>query len=171
MNAALTERVREAATTSAASAEQVAAVLAAATEDLIVATDPAGVVTVFNAGAERMLGYRAADVVGRLSPLIWHDAAEVAGRAAELGVSPGFDVFACPARHGSPDTREWTFVRRDGSRLVAQLTVTPVVDARGVLSGYLGIARDVTDRQRMEAALRRAEERYRTLVERLPALT
>lgn len=156
---------------SAASAEQVAAVLAAATEDLIVATDPVGKVTVFNAGAERMLGYLAEDVVGRLTPLIWHDAGEVASRAAELGVSPGFDVFAYPARDGSPDTREWTFVRQDGSRLVAQLTVTPVVNSQGVLSGYLGIARDVTDRRRMEQALRGAEIRYRTLVERLPAVT
>jgi two-component system, sensor histidine kinase and response regulator len=168
---ALTQAVRDAAPSSTASAEQVAAVLAAATEDLIVATDPAGVVTVFNAGAERMLGYRGVEVLGRQTPLLWHDATEVANRAAELGVRPGFEVFAYPVQTGSPDTRAWTFVRKDGSRLVAQLTVTPVLDARGVLSGYLGIARDVTDRQRIEEALRRAEERYRTLVERMPAIT
>jgi PAS domain S-box-containing protein len=149
----------------------VAAVLAAATEELIVATDPAGVVTVFNAGAERMLGYRAEDVVGRLTPLIWHDPVEIGRRAAELGVAASFEVFAHLAQLGSPDTREWTFVRQDGTRLTAQLTVTPVLSGQGVLSGYLGIARDVTEQQRMESALRQAEARYRTLVEQLPAIT
>lgn len=119
----------------ASSAEEVAAVLAAATEDLIVATDPAGVVTVFNAGAERMLGYRAAEVVGRLKPLAWHDPAEVTRRAAELAIAPGFEVFVHAARHGYPETREWTLVRKDRTQLFAQLTVTPVKDARGEIGG------------------------------------
>jgi PAS domain S-box-containing protein len=156
---------RPAAAALTTSAEQVAAVLAAATEDLIVATDPTGLVTVFNAGAERMLGYRATEVVRRLTPLAWHDQAEVARRAAELAIASGFEVFVHAANHGYPDTREWTFIRKDGSRLFAQLTVTPVKDARGEIGGYLGIAHDITARIHAEEALRAAESKYRGIVE------
>jgi PAS domain S-box-containing protein len=158
-------------TSVAASAEHVAAFLAAATEDLIVATDPAGVVTVFNRGAERMLGYAAQDVVGRQTPLLWHDPSEVNRRAAELGLAPGFDVFVHAAKHGNSETREWTVVRSDGTRRSAHLTVTPVIGVDGQIEGYLGIAHDVTIRHQAEEALRHAEARYRTLVEQLPSIT
>ena len=153
------------------SAEQVAAVLAAATEDLIVATDPVGLVTVFNIGAERMLGYAAEEVVGRLTPLAWHDQNEVNQRAAELGIAPGFEVFVHAAERGESETREWALVRKDGGRLSAQLTVTPVIGARQAISGYLGIAHDVTARHQAVAALREAEARFRMLVEQVPAIT
>jgi PAS domain S-box-containing protein len=153
------------------SADQGAAVIAAATEDLIVATDPAGLVTVFNAGAEHMLGYTADEVVGCLTPLAWHDQAEVNRRAMELGIASGFQVFAHAANRGDLESREWTFIRKDGSRLFAQLTVTPVSGTHGEISGYLGIAHDVTARIQAEEALRHSEARFRTLVEQLPAIT
>jgi len=146
-------------------------VLAAATEDLIVATDATGLVTVFNTGAERMLGYAASEVVGKVTPLVWHDITELARRAAELGIAPGFDVFVYAAKDGTSECREWRFVRKDGSELVAQLTVTPVKNALGTIIGYLGVAHDLTARIQSEQALRRAEARYRTLVDQLPAMT
>jgi PAS domain S-box-containing protein len=149
----------------------VAAALTAATQDLVVATDVSGLVTLFNAGAERMLGYRAEEVVGRLTPFSWHDPAEIAARALELGVSPSFGAFARLGRAESRTTRAWILVRKDGSRLVAQLTVTTAVDALGVVSGYVAIGHDVSDRLGVEAALRNAEYHYRTLVERVPAIT
>jgi PAS domain S-box-containing protein len=153
------------------SAEQIAAVLAAATEDLIVATDPRGLITVFNVGAERMLGYTSAETVGQLTPLVWHDATEVDRRAAELGITPGFEVFVHTASQGMPETREWTLVRKDGQTLAAQLTVTPVLDHESAISGYVGIAHNVTARKVAEEALRAAESRYRMLVEQVPAIT
>jgi PAS domain S-box-containing protein len=153
------------------SAEEVAAVLAAATEDLIVSTDPQGIVTVFNAGAERMLGYTCQEVVGRFTPLVWHDREEVDQRAAELGIRPSFEIFVHAARHGAAETREWTLFRKDGRALAAQLTVTPVLDSQGGTSGYLGIGHDITARKVAEEAWRAAESRFRMLVEQVPAIT
>jgi PAS domain S-box-containing protein len=134
------------------------AVLAAATENSIIGIDVAGTITTFNPGAERMLGYRAADVIGQATPMIIHDAAEVAARAAELGIKPGINVFVEPTRDGSADTREWTYIRRDGSRLPVSLTVTSMRDADGVITGYIGIATDITERRRAEAAMRGARD-------------
>ena len=153
------------------SPEQVGAVLAAATEDLIVATDPQGLVTLFNAGAERMLGYTCEEIVGKLTPLVWHDPEEVNRRAAELGISSGFEVFVHAARHGMPDTQEWTLLRKDGRSLAAQLTVTPVVGAEGEIHGYLGIGHDISARKVAEEARRAAESHFRMLVEQVPAIT
>ncbi len=140
------------------------AVLRAATEYSIIATDTTGTITVFNEGAERMLGYRAADVIGRLKPLAIHDAAEVAVRAAELGLQPGFEVLVVAARRGAAETRQWTYVRADGSRLPVSLTVTAMHDRQGNTTGFIGIARDVTEYQRAQrdrAQLLLAEQKAR----------
>src|SRR5262249_14366566 len=88
---------------------QLQAVLNAITEHSIVGTTTEGIITLFNVGAERMLGYRAAETVGRLTPIAFHDAKEVAQRAAELGVPPGFEVFVHAARGREPETRDWTY--------------------------------------------------------------
>jgi PAS domain S-box-containing protein len=126
-------------------------ILAAATQQSIIATDPDGTITVFNAGAERMYGYTATEMVGRSTPLTLHDPAEVAARAAELDVDPGFEVFSARARGGEADTREWTYITRDGSRLKISLSVTPIVDDTGVLRGFIKIGTDVTERTAAEA--------------------
>ncbi len=131
-------------------AELFAAVLRAATEYAIIATDAQGVVTIFNEGAERMLGYREDEVVGRMTPLAFHDPAEITARATELGIAPGFEVFVVAARRDRAETREWTYVRKDGARLAVSLTVTALRDTRGAITGFIGIARDVTERRRVE---------------------
>jgi PAS domain S-box-containing protein len=121
-------------------------VLAAATEMSIIATDVDGLIEVFSRGAERMLGYDSREMVGIQTPAIFHDSDEVVERADELGIAPGFDVFTSSARNGLPETRRWTYVRKDGRLVPAELTVTPRYDANGDLCGFIGVAIDVTMR-------------------------
>jgi PAS domain S-box-containing protein len=156
-------------------AERLQAVLRAATGYAVIATDERGLIELFNEGAERMLGYSAAEVVGVLTPLALHDPAEVAARAAELGIAPGFEVFVAAARLQRPETREWTYRRKDGSRLTVELTVSPVHGPDGLRTGFLGIAADVSARKRAEAERERllgqaeaAEAALRALIESAP---
>lgn len=128
-------------------------VVNAVTEQAIIATDPDGLVTVFNRGAERMLGYRADDVVGQLTPLAWHDADEVAGRAAERGISGSFEVLVATAREGTPETRVWTYRTRRDQRIDVSLSVTAMHAADGSITGFIGVATDVT-RQRAAERLK-----------------
>ncbi|WP_343622272.1 CHASE domain-containing hybrid sensor histidine kinase/response regulator [Roseateles puraquae] len=137
-------------------------VLQAATDFSIIATEPDGLITVFNAGAERLLGYRADEMVGRQSPAVIHLASEVGQRGAELSASEGqevqgFRVFVHkPEREGS-EQREWTYVRKDGSHVPVSLTVTVVRNEHGDVVGYLGIAQDISARLTAERALRHAK--------------
>jgi PAS domain S-box-containing protein len=134
-----------------------AAVLRAATEYSIVGTDLRGVIDVYNDGAQRMLGYACEELMGRQTPLVFHDAAEVAARARELGIPPGFEVFVSAARAEHAETREWTYVRKDGTRIPVSLTVTGRHDDRGALNGYIGIARDLSAEKAAEAQRREIE--------------
>ncbi|MEA2154203.1 MAG: hypothetical protein QOE11_343 [Solirubrobacteraceae bacterium] len=147
--------------------DRYAHVLAAATECAIIGTDSKGVVTVFNTGAERMLGYRARDLVGHATLEALHDAGEIAARARALGIGPGFEVLAATAREGGAETREWTYLRRDGSHVAVSVTVTAQRE-RGLMTGFLAIATDITDVKRAERARREAEELFRGAFEHAP---
>lgn len=146
------------------------------TEVAIISTDPQGVVTIFNTGAERMLGYSSRDVVGKLTPIIWHHADEVTARAAELSRQMGrsitsFETFVARARHGEPEARDWTYVRKDGTHLMAHSVVTAVQDAQGSITGFLGVANDITVRKQAEAEIHRLnEELERRVIERTAQL-
>jgi PAS domain S-box-containing protein len=126
----------------------------------IIAADPQGVIQLFNPAAERMLGYAAAEMVGKQTPAIFHIAEEVAARARELTtelghkVNPGFDAFVAKSKLGQPDQREWTYVRKDGSHFPVLLSVTTLFDAGGKITGHLGVASDLTERKRDEEKLR-----------------
>jgi PAS domain S-box-containing protein len=140
-----------------------AAVLDGATH-AVISTTPEGTITVFNAGAERMLGYTRSEMVGIATPVVLHVGPEIEARRAELReqgqvAGAGFDTLVACARIRGADEREWTFVRKDGTRLPVNLSVTALRSADGAITGYLGIAQDLTDRKRAEIALKHSEER------------
>ncbi len=114
----------------------------------IIATDPNGTITLFNPAAEKMLGYQAQELIGKKTPEVFHDEQEVINNAAalskELGVpvEAGFDAFVAKARTGIADEGEWTYVRKDGSRLPVLLSVSALRNKHGEVTGYLAIASD-----------------------------
>ena len=137
-------------------------VLGAATEQSIIATDLEGTITLFNTGAEKMLGYTAHEMVGISSPAPLHLAEEVSQYGQELSLRygypiEGFRVFVHEAERLGFENREWTYVHKDGHHLPIQLSVNTIRDAKGGLLGYLGIAQDMTERNRQERILRHAK--------------
>lgn len=122
----------------------------------IIATDPEGLIQTFNRAAQQMLGYAEDEIVGRESPALFHDPVEVAARARQLStelgseIAPGFDVFTARARLGETDEREWSYLRKDGARLPVMLSVTALKDAEGRISGFLGMANDLSDHKKVE---------------------
>lgn len=128
----------------------------------IIATDSQGIIQLFNIGAERMLGYRAVDVVNKISPSDIHDPQEVRVRAQalslELGtaIAPGFEALAFKASRGIEDIYELTYVRKDGSRFPAIVSITALRDPRGAIIGYLLIGTHNSVRARVELELNSA---------------
>src|SRR5688500_3376096 len=124
-----------------------------------IATDAAGVIQIFNVGAERMLGYAAAELVNRETPADISDPSEIIARATalslELGtpIAPGFDALVFKASRTIEDIYELTYIRKDGSRLPAVVSVTALRDEAETIIGYLLIGTDNTARKQAEAAL------------------
>lgn len=122
-----------------------------------IATDEKGVIQIFNVGAERMLGYTAADVLNKITPADISDPQEVVARAealsVELGtpITPGFEALVFKASRGIEDIYELTYIRKDGSRLPAVVSVTALRDAHNAIIGYLLIGTDNTARKLVEA--------------------
>jgi diguanylate cyclase (GGDEF)-like protein/PAS domain S-box-containing protein len=129
----------------------------------IIATDTDGVIQLFNAAAQRMLGYGAEEVIGRHTPALLHLADEVVAQAAVLTASlgrpvePGFGVFVAMADERGKDEREWTYVRKDGTRFPVMLSVTPLRRPTGEVSGYLGLATDITERKNAQLLIERSQ--------------
>lgn len=128
----------------------------------IIATDQRGVITFFNTGSERMLGYASPDVIGKMTPLAFHVKAELEGRSRELseelgGDITGMEVLTARARKIGHDEREWTLVRKDGSAFPSYLTVTTVLDKKGSTIGLMGVFLDITEPKRIERALSDSE--------------
>ena len=128
----------------------------------IIATDEKGIIQLFNVGAERMLGYVAADVVNRISPSDMHDPQEVMARAEalslELGttIAPGFEALCFKASRGIEDIYELTYIRKDGSRFPAIVSITALRDDYGDIIGYLLIGTDNSVRKQVELELHNA---------------
>jgi len=127
-----------------------------------IATDEKGVIQIFNVGAERMLGYTAADVVNKVTPADISDPQEVIARAEalslELGtpIAPGFEALVFKASRGIEDIYELTYIRKDGSSFPAVVSVTALRDAQDAIIGYLLIGTDNTARKQAEEALLKA---------------
>ncbi len=132
-----------------------------------IATDAKGVIQIFNVGAERMLGYTAAEVMNQITPADISDPQEVIARAAalsiELGtpITPGFEALVFKASRGIEDIYELTYIRKDGSRFPAVVSVTALRDAQEVVIGYLLIGTDNTARKQVEAEQQRLDQRLR----------
>ncbi len=151
------------------------AVLDSATGVSIIASDSAGNITLFNSGAERLLGYRAEEMVGHRTPAILHLEEEIQARAIELSAAAGqpvegFEVFVHNARGGEPETRQWTYRHKDGSLRQVNLTVSAMFDESGQITGFLGIASDISELQQTTRALQKSESRFRGLVANLPGV-
>ena len=136
--------------------------LSAASEVSIIATDPKGVISLFNRGAERMLGYSALEMVGKNTPAIFHLASEVEARGRELSEELGFSVTGFKVFTANPDfcgqeMREWTYVCKDGLCIWVSLVVTQINSEEGETIGYLGIAQNITERRAAEQALQKAK--------------
>ncbi|MEO8346855.1 MAG: ATP-binding protein [Betaproteobacteria bacterium] len=128
----------------------------------IIATDEKGIIQLFNVGAERMLGYTAAEVVNKISPSDIHDPQEVMARAEALSlelattIAPGFEALAFKASRGIEDNYELTYICKDGSRFPAIVSITALRDDYGEIIGYLLIGADNSVRKRVELELNEA---------------
>nr|MDP2191666.1 PAS domain S-box protein [Rhodoferax sp.] len=129
-----------------------------------IATDARGVIQIFNVGAERMLGYAAADVMNKITPADISDPQEVIARAQALSVeldtpiAPGFEALVFKASRGIEDIYELTYIRKDGSRFLAIVSVTALRDAQDAIIGYLLIGTDNTARKQVEAERARLDQ-------------
>src|SRR5512133_406228 len=132
-----------------------------------IATDAKGVIQIFNVGAERMLGYTAAEVMNKITPADISDPQEVIARAEELSVelgtpiTPGFEALVFKASRGIEDIYELTYIRKDGSRFPAVVSVTALRDEQDAIIGYLLIGTDNTARKQIEAEQKQLSQRLR----------
>src|SRR5213596_3204231 len=132
-----------------------------------IATDERGVIQIFNVGAERMLGYTAAEVMNKITPADISDPQEVIARATALSVelgtpiTPGFEALVFKASRGIEDIYELTYIRKDGSRFPAVVSVTALRDAQEAIIGYLLIGTDNTARQQVEEERMKLDQRLR----------
>jgi PAS domain S-box-containing protein len=132
-----------------------------------IATDAKGVIQIFNVGAERMLGYTAAEVMNKITPADISDPQEVIARAkalsVELGtkITPGFEALVFKASRGIEDIYELTYIRKDGSRFPAVVSVTALRDAQDAIIGYLLIGTDNTARKQIEEERMKLDQRLR----------
>jgi PAS domain S-box-containing protein len=132
-----------------------------------IATDEKGVIQIFNVGAERMLGYAAAEVLNKITPADISDSQELIARAKalslELGttISPGFEALVFKASRGIEDIYELTYIRKDSTRFPAIVSVTALRDEREGIIGYLLIGTDNTARKQVEAEQKKLDQRLR----------
>ena len=132
-----------------------------------IATDAKGVIQIFNVGAERMLGYTAAEVMNKITPADISDPQELIARAqalsAELAtpITPGFEALVFKASRGIEDIYELTYIRKDGSRFPAVVSVTALRDDHGAIIGYLLIGTDNTARKLVEEEQKKSDQRLR----------
>jgi PAS domain S-box-containing protein len=157
------------------SIDDVAALISAATEVAVIAVDKKGIIRLFNSGATKMLGYEPCEVVGIKSAEIIHSKTEILQREKELFQSlgkevKGLSVFAeIPLLKGF-EQREWTYLKKDGSKVSVSVSVTPLYKENNKLKGFLAIASDISKRKEFELALKRNEKIIRDVADNIPGV-
>lgn len=145
----------------------------ATTHVSVIATDYEGMITYFGSGAEKLLGYSADEMINKQTPAVIHLEEEVVERGKELSQQygetiSGFRVFIENVKRGKHDSREWTYVRKDGSTFPVQLVVTAVKSETGSITGFLGVATDISQIKKAEEEVRRSHELLSTLTKNVP---
>ena len=148
-------------------------VLDSATQISIIATNQQGTITVFNKGAENMLGYKAEEVIDRQTPLIFHLESELEMRSQLIGKKldhPVEDVnlFFAYAAAEPPEYYEWTYIHKSGKFIPVRMSINALRGVYGSVEGFLCIALDVSEKKRSDKALMESERKYRLLVRNLP---
>ena len=139
----------------------------------IVATDLTGLIISFNPAAEKLAGWSAAEVVGKVTLASFHPPEELAAQARLLSerlgrpVAPGIEALLAEARAGLPSATEWTCLRKDGTRLPVLLSVSALRDEQGEVFGFAAFAADITERRQADARLQEREAQYRLLFENM----
>jgi PAS domain S-box-containing protein len=139
-------------------------ILNAAIYTSIISTDLDGLITVFSPGAEKMLGYLAKEMIGKITPVCFHLVSEINQRSKELSAEfgrsvEGFEVFVTKAKTQEHEERSWTYVRKDGNTILVNLVVTAIRNNKNEITGFLGIASDITQRKKAQEELRRVSTR------------
>lgn len=147
-------------------------ILDASTRVAIIGTNSDGIISSFNNGAENLLGYKAKEVVGLETPVIFHSKRQIEKRREELNEEvaetlSGFEVLTHYARRQKFETKEWMYVRKDGTIFPVQLTITEIKNDNGDLGGYLGIASDISEMKQRENELKHLLEINKEQNERL----
>lgn len=143
---------------------------------MIIATDPQGVIQTFNSAAEKLLGYRADELLGKMTPELFHlpeeviKISEILSQRLRTEIPPGFEVFATIACQEMTDINEWTYRRKDGFLFPVELSITALFDIEGNLTGFLGIAADITERKQAEIALKSTRDQLQAVLDAVPGL-
>ena len=134
--------------------------------NILIATNKDGIITRFNKTAEEILGYKEEELIFKNTPFeILHDKKETIQRAKEFSeelgqkIEVGFDVFTIKTDLGLENTHEWTYFKKDGTKIDIELTVTPIKNSDGEIEGYIGIASDISERKRVQQALEDAKSK------------
>ncbi len=134
-------------------------------DHLLIATNTEGVITKFNKAAENLLGYTAQELIERLTPAVFHIESEVIKRAREFSdelaqeIQPGFKVFVAKTDLGLPNEHEWTYVAKNGRHIPVLLSVTALKDNTGKVTGYIGVAKDISESKRIAEDLSTSKNR------------
>lgn len=138
---------------------------------MIVTVDAQGIIQTFNPEAEKELGYKAEELIGKHSPLLYHEPSLVEARAKALSVQlhqlvpPTMEMFRAKANLGLHNDDEWMYIRKDGTKFPVQLNVTALKDKQGVITGYVGVALNISKLKQFESDLQLALEKERELSE------